>query len=243
MGAEAHRRPRRERQARSSETELRGFLTMASHDLKTPLAVLAVHLQMLRDDHEPQLGESAGRDLDAMARAVRRMDRLVENLLAHTRADQSELRVCAVPLAVLVAEVTMERLTADDGSRVTLQDSLPPVHADPDLLRHVIDNLIGNALKYTRPGTAAQVEVSARPVHDGTVRIEVVDHGIGIPEADRRKVFDAFHRCANGGSHPGTGLGLAICRRIVERHGGRIGVEGHPGGGSRFWFTLPHQPC
>jgi signal transduction histidine kinase len=73
------------------------------------------------------------------------------------------------------------------------------------------------------------------------VRIEVADHGIGIPETDRRKVFDAFHRSANSNGYQGTGLGLAIRRRIVERHGGRIGVEPRPGGGSRFWFTLQQE--
>ncbi|GAA2688295.1 sensor histidine kinase [Actinoplanes palleronii] len=232
------RRPDPEQSARCRETELRGLLTMAGHDLGSPLTVIAAHLQQLREDDGSQLGARAHRDLDVMERAVRRMNRLVENLLAHARADQSALRVRVVPLGDLVAEVTAERLTTDDGSRVTAPGSLPDVHADPDLLQHVIDNLIGNALKYRRPGTAAQVEISAQ-VTPGGVRVEVADHGIGIPEADRPKVFDAFHRSANSGGYQGTGLGLAICRRIVERHGGRIGVEPHPGGGSRFWFTLP----
>jgi signal transduction histidine kinase len=237
------RRPDLERSARCRETELRGFLTMAGHDLGSPLAVIAAHLRQLREDNGSLLGTQAHRDLDVMERAVRRMDRLVENLLAHARADQSELRVRAVSLADLVAEVTAERLTTDDGSQVTTHGSPPDVHADPDLLRHVIDNLVGNALKYKRPGTIAQVDISAQVAPGGLVRIEVADHGIGIPEADRPKIFEAFHRSANSGSYQGTGLGLAICRRIVERHGGRIGVEQHPGGGSRFWFTLPQQPC
>jgi signal transduction histidine kinase len=103
----------------------------------------------------------------------------------------------------------------------------------------VIDNLIGNAVKYTLARSVAEVRVSARGETDGTVRVEVADHGIGIPESDRPHVFDAFHRSANSGAYRGTGLGLAICRRIVERHHGRIGVEANAGGGSRFWFTLP----
>lgn len=122
---------------------------------------------------------------------------------------------------------------------MTAHGPLLQVQADPELLRHVIDNLLGNALKYTGPGLAAQVEVRAQVLPGGTVRIEVADRGIGIPTADLPKVFDAFHRSANSGGYQGTGLGLAICRRIVERHGGRIGVEENPGGGSRFWFTLP----
>jgi len=243
LAGTVRRRPDRERSARSRETELRGFLTMAGHDLGSPLAVMAAHLEQLREDDGSRLGTQALRDLDVMQRAVRRMNRLVENLLTHARADQSELRARVVPLADLVADVTGERLTADDGSQVTTHGSLPDVHADPELLRHVIDNLIGNALKYKRPGAVAQVEISARVTPGDVVRIEVADHGIGIPEADRPKVFDAFHRSANSGGLPGTGLGLAICRRIVERHGGRIGVDQRPGGGSRFWFTLPLPPC
>ncbi|BEL05601.1 hypothetical protein Q0Z83_037920 [Actinoplanes sichuanensis] len=235
----ARRRPAPERSTGCRETELRAFLIMAGHDLGSPLAVITAHLQQLREDDESRLGTQAQRDLDVMERAVRRMGRLVDDLLTHARADESELRVRPVSLADLVADVTAERLTTDDGSQITTNGTLPYVYADPNLLRHVIDNLIGNALKYRRTGTAALVEVSAQTAPGGVVRIEIADHGIGIPEADRPKVFDAFHRSANSGGYQGTGLGLAICRRIVERHGGRIGVEQNPGGGSRFWFTLP----
>jgi signal transduction histidine kinase len=239
--ATAGRRPAPERPATCSETELRGLLAMAGHDLGSPLAVLAAHLEHLREDDGSLLGTRARRDLDVMERAVRRMARLAATLLTHARADQSDLRVRVVPLAGLVAEVTAERLSMDDGSRVTVHGCLPEVHADPDLLHHVLDNLIGNALKYRRPGEPARVEISARLTPAGGVRVEVADHGIGIPEGDRTKVFDAFHRSANSAGQQGSGLGLAICRRIVERHGGHIGVDPHPGGGSRFWFTLPES--
>jgi signal transduction histidine kinase len=122
---------------------------------------------------------------------------------------------------------------------VTAHGPLPYVLADPELLRHVIDNLVGNALKYTHPGAAAHVDVSAQVLPGGAVRVEVADDGIGIPEVDRPRVFDAFHRSSNSRGHQGTGLGLTICQRIVERHGGHIGVEEQPGGGSSFWFVLP----
>jgi signal transduction histidine kinase len=234
--AGAPRRSRARRTAAGREDELRAFLAMTSHDLKSPLATVSCHLQMLREEG---LGGEVERDLDAMDRAIRRMNRMVENLLTQARTDQSDLRVAAVSLDDVIADVTAERVTTDNGARVTTSGSLPAVQADPELLRHVVDNLIGNALKYTRAGVAAQVEVSAQVVPGNAVRVEVADQGIGIPEADRPKVFDAFHRSTNSGGYAGTGLGLAICRRIVERHGGRIGVEQNPGGGSRFWFTLP----
>ena len=117
--------------------------------------------------------------------------------------------------------------------------SLPVVAGDPTLLRQVFDNLVGNALKYTRPGHQAQVEITAARAEDDGWRLEIRDRGIGIPAAQRAVVFDAFVRADGSQPYPGTGLGLAIVARIIERHGGRIGVHDNPGGGSVFWFTLP----
>jgi signal transduction histidine kinase len=228
--------PTSNRRRPNREADLRAFLVMATHDLKSPLTTISAHVQLLRED---DLGAEVQRDLETMERAVLRMNRLIEDLLAHARADQSDLTLETVELDALVADITGERLTTDDGARVTTDGPLPQVQADAGLLRHVVDNLIGNALKYSHPGTPAQVEVSAHVQADSSVRVEVADHGIGIPATDRPKVFDAFHRSSNSGGYHGTGLGLAICRRIVERHGGRIGVDENPGGGSRFWFTIP----
>ncbi|MET8148667.1 HAMP domain-containing sensor histidine kinase [Actinoplanes sp. NPDC049668] len=227
-----------ERTLRRREAELRGFITMASHDLKSPLSVISSHLQMLREDHGRTLGADGERGLAAMDRATRRIDRLVEGLLGHARAEASALRLAPVALDDMVADVVTERVTAGNGTRVVTDGPLPTLTADAVLLRHVIDNLVGNALKYAPAGTRPNVTVSARHLA-GEVRIEVADRGIGIPEDERPRIFDEFHRCANSRGFQGTGLGLAICRRIVERHGGRIGVEENPGGGSRFWFTLP----
>jgi len=109
------------------------------------------------------------------------------------------------------------------------------------MLRHVLDNLIGNALKYVRPGSRARVDVTATRAPDG-VRVEVADRGIGIAEADKPEVFETFHRSTAAAGYAGTGLGLAICKRIVQRHGGEIGVADNQGGGTRFFFTLPANP-
>jgi signal transduction histidine kinase len=117
-------------------------------------------------------------------------------------------------------------------------DPLPVVPGDATLLRQVLDNLIGNAIKYTAEGHQPYVRISSRPEGD-TVRIDVADRGIGIPEDQRDSVFTAFSRADGSEGYPGTGLGLAIVHRIVERHGGRTGVTDNPGGGTRIWFTLP----
>jgi signal transduction histidine kinase len=107
------------------------------------------------------------------------------------------------------------------------------------MLRNVVDNLIGYALKYVQPGRAARIDVTAAPTAPGWARVEISDRGIGIPDADKPSIFETFHRAQTAAGYAGTGLGLAICRRIVERHGGTIGVADNPGGGTRFSFTLP----
>jgi signal transduction histidine kinase len=209
------------------EAELRALMTMASHDLKSPLASVSAHVQMMREDYATALGDAFDRDIAAIERGLRRMNDLAQDLLQYARADHTLQLERVSP-----AEIT-------DLTGVTVAGDLPTVVADAALLRHVLDNLIGNAIKYTPAGVRPQITLSAHRLVDGAVRIEVADRGIGIPAADRPRIFDAFHRCANRGERPGTGLGLAICARIVERHGGRIGADDNPGGGTRFWFTLP----
>jgi signal transduction histidine kinase len=220
------------------ETELRALLTMASHDLKNPLSSVAAHVEMLRADYAPTLGDDFTRDLASIERGLRRMSRLTQDLLDYAKAGHT-LDPAPTSLHDMVTDVAADHTGGPNPPTVTVTGTLPDVLADAGLLRHVLDNLIGNAVKYTPAGDTPRIEVSAHPQPDGTVLVRVADRGIGIPAGDRPKVFDAFHRSANSGGYPGTGLGLAICRRIVERHGGQIGVDENPGGGSLFWFTIP----
>ncbi len=223
--------------ATDREAELRALMTMASHDLKNPLAAVAARVEMLRADHG-DLGDDFLADLDAIERGLHRMNRLTQELLDYARADR-DLDLTPSPLTELVADVVADHASTTGAAPVTVVGTLPTVVVDAPLLRHVLDNLVGNAIKYTPAGVVPDVEIRAHTLADGTSRIEVADHGIGIPATEQPRIFDAFHRCANSGGYPGTGLGLNICQRIVERHGGRIGVESNTGGGSRFWFTLP----
>jgi len=220
------------------EADLRALMTMASHDLKSPLTSVTAHVEILRADYAEALGEEFRRDLATIERGLGRIGRLAQDLLDYAKANHT-LELSPTPLQELVRDIIDEHLTTLDRAQIVVTSTLPAVVADPKLLRHVLDNLIGNAIKYTPAGTAPQIEISARAWTGGTTRIEVADRGIGIPAADRPKIFDAFHRCSNSNGYPGTGLGLAICHRIVERHGGHIGIDKNPGGGSRFWFTIP----
>ncbi|MEU7907547.1 HAMP domain-containing sensor histidine kinase [Actinoplanes sp. NPDC049118] len=224
--------------ANRHESELRALMTMASHDLKNPLASVTAHVEMIRADYADALGEDFRRDLATIERGLNRMSRLTQDLLDYAKADHT-LHLSPTSLHEIVSDVIAEHLTSPDTAHITVDGTLPTLVADAKLLRHVLDNLVGNAIKYTRAGATPRIEITARTLPDGTTRIEVADNGIGIPAADQSKIFDAFHRCTNSGGYPGTGLGLAICHRIIERHRGHIGVTENPGGGSRFWMTIP----
>jgi signal transduction histidine kinase len=232
---------------RRYEAELSVFAGVVAHDLKAPLAVIRGHCETASDvlsDEPPGPGLDEAREaLRRIAVAVDRMASLIDTLLAYTTSRDAPLRLQTVPLGPLVADVVAERtgvLRPADGPGPDIYvGALPAVTADPAMLRHVIDNLVGNALKYVQPGRRARIDVTAGAGPPGWARLEIADRGIGIPDDDKPNIFDSFHRAKSAAGYAGTGLGLAICRRIVERHGGTIAVADNPGGGTRFQFTLP----
>ncbi|WP_244945520.1 ATP-binding protein [Couchioplanes caeruleus] len=232
---------------RRYETDLAVFAGVVAHDLKAPLSVIRGHCETAADelaDAAPVPEVTAARaSLDRIARAVDRMAAMIDTLLAYTTARDAPLTLRAVPLGPLVAEVVEHRTEQPRPAGTPPPEiyvgPLPVVEADPAMLRHVLDNLVGNALKYVPPGRPARIDVAATPADPGWTRVEVADRGIGIPAEDQPAIFEAFHRARSAAGYAGTGLGLAICRRIVERHGGAIGVADNPGGGTRFFFTLP----
>ncbi|WP_307834463.1 ATP-binding protein [Paractinoplanes lichenicola] len=225
---------------RRYENDLAVFAGVVAHDLKAPLTVIRGHCEAAREDLDEAPDEVRG-SLDRIILAVDRMATLIDTLLAYTTARDAPLRTRRVDLDALVAEVVHDRtahLREEDRPHIYV-GPLPAVTADPAMLRHVLDNLIGNALKYVQPGAAPHVDITGAPAGQEWVRIDVADRGIGIPDADKPDIFDSFHRAHAEAGYAGTGLGLAICKRIVERHGGEIAVADNPGGGTRFGFTLP----
>jgi signal transduction histidine kinase len=227
-----------EAELREREAELQAFAGVVAHDLKSPLTNLTGYCNILLDEHALLLGETAGGYVTRIALNARRMWTLIDDLLCYTAARDSQLSAQPVDLGVMVRDVATElgdRLP--HASQIDV-GPLPSVEADPILLRQVLDNLIGNAIKYVHPGNAPQITVNA-DAGAGQWRIEVSDRGIGIHPDDWDAVFGTFHRARGSEGYPGTGLGLAICKRIIHRHNGQIGVSANPGGGSRFWFTLP----
>jgi light-regulated signal transduction histidine kinase (bacteriophytochrome) len=209
---------------------------VASHDLVEPLRVISSYLQLL--DRRADLDDESRRYIDFAVGGAARMRDLVDDLLRYSRSGRVDLQRRSVPASDLV-DATLRTLAAaieDAGAEVEVE-SLPIVEADPVLLGQVFQNLIGNAIKF-RDGERPHVRVSGHEQAHGWEFV-VDDNGIGIPEADRARVFNMFQRLHHREDYDGTGIGLALCQRIVERHGGSIRVEPGDGGrGSRFVFTL-----
>jgi signal transduction histidine kinase len=212
------------------------LITTISHELKTPLTTIIGHAELLGDLHEH-------RSVEAIVRNAERLNRLVQNLLDYSRVQDrlAAVRVDIDLLDVCRSAIELVALIADTGEvTLELSDCTQPVmvSGDPDELSLVVNNLVNNAVKYTRRGGSVRVEVDCP---DSWVRLRVIDSGMGISEADQVHLFSAFHRSSNPEalSIPGTGLGLAISRRIVETHGGRITVDSVLGRGSTFTLSLP----
>ncbi|MEV6300634.1 ATP-binding protein [Actinoplanes sp. NPDC051861] len=231
------------------ETELRGFAGVVAHDLKSPLTAVRGYAELITESLDaisagggPKAMHHARNSTAKVISGAARMEQLITELLDYTAARDATLRVGEVSLRGIVDDVITTRTDAPadaDCRPDVFVGTLPPVHADPVLLRQVIDNLVGNAIKYTPPGQAPRIDITARAEGGDVVRVQIADRGIGIPDGEHAAVFDSFHRASNGAAHPGTGLGLAICRRIVERHGGWIEAATNPGGGTVFTFTIP----
>jgi PAS domain S-box-containing protein len=223
-----------------SNAELAQFAYVASHDLSEPLRMVSSYLQLLRRRYHGQIDEDADEFIDFAVEGANRMRALIEDLLAYSRAGRSaEPR--PVDCGYVMADVlsSLAAAVADARAQVSV-GPLPTVLGDRVGIAQLLQNLVANALKF-RHGPGVRVWVSAEE-HDGMWEFAVADDGIGIDPRHRERVFKMFQRLHDRESFEGTGIGLAICRKIVERQGGRIWVDGRDGGGTVFRFTLPAVP-
>jgi PAS domain S-box-containing protein len=219
--------------------ELEAFSYSVSHDLRAPLRAIDGFSRIVLEDHGAQLDAEARGYLERVRSAVQRMGVQIDDLLELSRVGRAEMRLTTVDLTRLAHEV-VEQLRAGDPARA-VQVTIAPGMAgqgDERLLRLVLENLLGNAWKYTRRTPAARVEFSAAPQRDETV-YRVCDNGAGFDMAYADKLFRPFQRLHRVEEFEGTGVGLAIVARIVARHGGRVWAEGQPGQGACFSFALP----
>ncbi|HVV44903.1 MAG TPA: ATP-binding protein, partial [Bryobacteraceae bacterium] len=220
--------------------ELESFAYSMAHDLQEPLRMIGISSELLQVEYAERLDEKANEFLSRCVQGARRMDTFIRDLLIYVRATstETELPRSLVNLNELASRVlaNLEGARVESGSEITV-GNLPALIVEETRIQQLLQNLIGNAIRYRRAEVKPRIRVSAER-GDGLWTFSVADNGIGIDPEDCERVFAPFKRLS--GTHsPGSGLGLAICRRIVERHGGRIWVEPAPGHGSVFRFTLP----
>jgi PAS domain S-box-containing protein len=217
--------------------ELEAFSYTISHDLRAPLRHIDGYARMLQEDAGDRLDGDARRYLDEIGVAARHMGTLIDDLLAFSRLGRKTVERMEVDMDALLERVVQEAGAAGDG-RVNVEP-LPPVQADPVLLRQVWVNLVSNALKYSAPrGNDARIEITGE--RDGAVlRYRIRDNGVGFDMRYADKLFGVFQRLHAQEEFEGTGVGLAIVQRIVSRHGGSIGAESELGKGATFSIDLP----
>ncbi len=218
--------------------ELEAFSYSVAHDLRAPLRLIHAHVQMLREHRGPPGAREPGIHMEQIQRGAREMSALIDGLLALSRVSHVEMRREPVALGEL-AKHSVERLSQEvPGREIEWRlGPLPAVSCDPELMRQVFANLLGNAVKYSRPRAKAVIEVGTGAA-DGDTYIFVRDNGVGFDMRYARKLFGVFQRLHRQDEFEGTGIGLATVSRIVERHGGRIWAEAYPGRGAEFRFTL-----
>jgi len=233
-----------------SNRELQDFAFVASHDLQEPLRKIQAFGGRLKEKYAEVL-EGQGRDyLERMQNAARRMQTLINDLLALSRVTTKAQPFVAVALEEVAREVVgdLDARIEETGGHVEV-GPLPAIEADPLQMRQLLQNLIGNALKFHLPQQpplvrvhGAIIEGEAPAEHtaaNGSCQIAVQDNGIGIDEQYLDKIFTPFQRLHARGEYEGTGMGLAVCRKIVEQHGGRITATSTLGEGATFLVTLP----
>ncbi len=222
-------------------TELNEFNYVASHDLQEPLRTMSTYCGLLEKDLGDAPPARVAEDLAAILDASLRMQRLITNLLEYSRSGNVELKLVPVDLGAVMQRVKGDLKARIDETGGSVEwNGLPVVQADDMQIGRVLQNLVANGLKFHRKGVAPNVRITAEEDASG-VRIAVQDNGTGIDAAHLAQVFQPFKRLHGNGNYEGSGIGLSICRKIVERHGGRIEVETRPGEGSRFVITLPSE--
>jgi signal transduction histidine kinase len=222
-----------------SNADLEAFAYLASHDLAEPLRSVAGFVSLLGRRYHERLDEEGHEIIAYAVDGVARMQAMIDDLLLYSRAGTVDLRLERVGAGDIVAAALRDLgpAVAERGASVEIGE-LPEVNADPSQLQRVFQNLLANAIKYTAPDVAPRVVVTGQAATGGW-EVAVADNGIGIDPGDAERGFEMFARAGGHAEYEGTGLGLAICRRIVERHGGRLAVEPNAGGGSVFRVMLP----
>jgi light-regulated signal transduction histidine kinase (bacteriophytochrome) len=223
-----------------SNADLQQFAYVASHDLSEPLRMVSSYVQLLARRYRGRLDSDADEFIRFAVDGASRMQALIDGLLLYSRTGTLEYTHGPIDCSKVMASTlsTMDRRVKSTGAVITI-DPLPTVTGDETQLGQLFQNLLSNALKFV---SDRQPRIHVSAVRDGPGWLfSITDNGIGIEPRHTERIFKVFQRLHNHESYSGSGIGLAICKRIVERHGGRIWVDPVPAGGTRFSFTIPDR--
>ncbi|MTK64434.1 MAG: PAS domain S-box protein [Methanobacterium sp.] len=225
---------------KTSNKELEQFAYVASHDLQEPLRMVASFTQLLERRYKNHLDDDANDYIDFIVEGAQRMKDLIDDLLAFSRLNTEVYKFEPILVEVALDDVSFNLKSSIEENDATITyDPLPSINGDPSQIRQLFQNLISNAIKF-HGDTPPKIHVSAQELDDECI-FGVTDNGIGINQNHQEQIFSIFKRLHTRKDYEGTGIGLAICKRIVERHGGKIWVESEEGNGSTFYFTISNN--
>jgi PAS domain S-box-containing protein len=226
----------------ASNRELEHFAHIASHDLQEPLRKISSFGELLRESLEGKLDEDECENLDYVIDGARRMQIMINDLLTYSRVTTKVKPSQAVDLNQIIGDLKnfeLASLLEEVGGTIVIPNTLIPTYGDPSQIHQLLQNLIGNGLKFHQEEFPPMVTITSCPTQNNMVRFDITDNGIGIDKEYHEQVFAMFKRLHSRESYQGTGIGLAVCKKIVEYHEGKIGIKSVCGKGSTFWFTLP----
>ncbi len=235
---------------REAVGELEAFSYSIAHDMRAPLRSMQGYSRLLIEEHGSALDSEAQTFLQRIVASADRLDQLIQDVLNYSRVVRQEIQLEPVDTQQLLENIiaTYPNLQAHQ-SRIRLEGPLPRVNGNTAALTQVFSNLLGNAVKFVKPGQVPQVRIHSEPAPDApaeepAVRLWIEDNGIGIPAEAQKRLFGMFQRLHRPELYEGTGIGLAIVRKAMERMGGRVGVDSLEGRGTRFWIELrlSHTP-
>jgi PAS domain S-box-containing protein len=224
-----------------SNIELQQFAYVASHDLQEPLRAISGFTELLVKRYHGKIDEKADKYLDFITEGTLRMQQMIQDLLTYSRVQTQEhkyvLTNSNISLDLALSDL---QVATKEHHAVITNDPLPSIYADQEQITKMFQNLIGNAIKFHKPGVAPNIHISAKQDENSWI-FSVSDNGIGIDPQYSDRIFKIFQRLHTRDEYPGTGIGLAICKRITEQHGGTIWIESVPGSGSTLYFTIPKR--